>query len=64
MHRMTRNNIGQRLGVLFIEYKVRTNITLIAMEKRLQFLSAMLKKRLSTWQPFKVRLVLVFRLLG
>ena len=24
MHRMTRNNIGQRLGVLFIEYKVRT----------------------------------------
>ena len=26
MHRMTRNNIGRRLGVLFIEYKVRTKI--------------------------------------
>jgi len=26
MHRMTRNNIGSRLGVLFIEYKVRTKI--------------------------------------
>ena len=26
MHRMTRNNVGRRLGVLFIEYKVRTKI--------------------------------------
>ncbi|WNO11192.1 protein translocase subunit SecD [Teredinibacter sp. KSP-S5-2] len=27
MHRSTRNNVGRRMGILFIEYKTRTNVS-------------------------------------
>ncbi len=64
MHRMTRNNIGQRLGVLFIEYKMRTKYNIDSDGKKIAISERYVEKRLSTWQLFKVLLELVFRLLG
>ena len=64
MHRMTRNNIGQRLGVLFIEYKVRTKYNIDSDGKKIAISERYVEKKIINLATIQSALGVGFQITG
>jgi preprotein translocase subunit SecD len=64
MHRMTRNNIGQRLGVLFIEYKVRTKYNIDSDGKKIAISERYVEKNIINLATIQSALGVGFQITG
>ena len=64
MHRMTRNNIGQRLGVLFIEYKVRTKYNIDNDGKKIAISERYVEKKIINLATIQSALGVGFQITG
>mgnify|MGYP005989133187 FL=1 len=64
MHRMTRNNIGQRLGVLLIEYKVRTKYNIDSDGKKIAISERYVEKKIINLATIQSALGVGFQITG
>ncbi len=64
MHRATRNNVGRRMGVLFIEYKTRTDYVVNEAGEQVPVTSQVVERRIISLATIQSALGVQFRITG
>lgn len=64
MHRVTRNNVGRQMGILFIEYKTRTQIVKNAAGEEVEKMTQYIERKVISLATIQSALGVQFRITG